>query len=306
MRLGLEELIGVDGFDNAVLLLRRRYMGRALLKLAGTYRDRGALLELGRRDVWSVLLWRRLWWSRRRGSRHGLRLLGCELWMRHGLLSGSRKGMLHLPRRRRRDLLRLMVGLMRLSVVRMGHILRMRSWRMVSVCAVAVMLLRVLLRVLLLVLVLLRVLLSMLLSMMLRMEVVRMVRLCLRLRVRVRVRHLLWLCLWLRIVRHGLQRLHLMVRRRQELAVRLVLLVANVGHRIRVPSSILLLVSRLRRHLRQAIIGLSRRLRAPIVVVVHGDDIWSRRESTLVPLQILGDSCAQLSISSIQSSRPPS
>lgn len=164
--------------------------------------------------------------------------------------------MLHLPWRRRRDLLRLVEGLMRLSIIGMGHVLRMRSWRMVGVCAIAVMLLRVLLRMLLRML--LRVLLKVLLRVLLRMEVVRMMRWCLR----------------LRIVRHWLQGLHLMVWRRLELAIRLVLVVAHIGHRVCVPISILLLVSRLRRHLGQAIIGLSRRLRAPIVVVVHGDDIW--------------------------------
>lgn len=77
MRLGLDELIRVDGLENAVLLLRRRYIGGMMMELVGICGIEGALLELGRRDVWSVLLWRTLWWSRRRGSRYGLRLLGC-------------------------------------------------------------------------------------------------------------------------------------------------------------------------------------------------------------------------------------
>lgn len=104
---------------------------------------------------------------------------------------------------------------------------------------------------------------------------------------------MLWLWLALRILRHLLHVLHLVVRLWEELPIRLVLLVAHVCHGIPIriaiaPISILLmillvlvllvlvllvLVCRLKgRHLREAIVGRPIGLRAP--VVVHHDDIW--------------------------------
>lgn len=100
---------------------------------------------------------------------------------------------MHLPRRGRRDLLRLMEGLVRLTVGLMGHVLRGRYGRMMTVCAIAVMVLLGWLRL-------------MLLLLLVRVEIVRMVRLRLCLR-----GCLLVLLLLLRKVRH---RRHLVVRRR--------------------------------------------------------------------------------------------
>lgn len=110
-----------------------------------------------------------------------------------------------------------------------------------------------------------------------RMEVVGKVRLVLRLRQGMLLRNG-WLLHIVRHRRHRLRRLHLMVRRWQELAVCLVLLVADIGHRISIP--ILLLVSLLWRHLGQAIIGLPGRLRAPVVVVVHDGSVDDMDEWT--------------------------
>lgn len=68
------------------------------------------------------------------------------------------------------------------------------------------------------------------------------------------------------------------------MAICLVLLVAHVGHHVAIPILLLLLlwlllllllllVSLLYRHRRQPVVGLPRRLRAPVVMVVHGGGI---------------------------------